>query len=241
MIANFLSGLPSPNPHVYSVLRELLAVSDSTFTITDTPDLPPHPHPSPLSYFPCLPELRASPIYEADSVQSKKEDPDACRKTSYGHPTLSPGIFTLYCQHGVCYGFEVMARCESPRIPFEIFSTRFPRPPRIIVYDNACKLHAYCLNREPRRFQGSMFAVDRFHWKGHIGCCSGYNLDLYKDPQLRGLNTQVNEQANADLQKIRGQLAYMTPHNFKFHLSFFLAIKNTRIISTMDVSHLHIS
>ena len=121
--------------------------------------------------------------------------------------------------------------CESPEIPFEIFMTKFERPPWVIVYDNACRLHVYCLNREPQRFQGSKFLVDRFHWKGHVGCCSAYSLDTYGDPQLRGVNFQVNEQANADLQKIRGQLAYMTPTIFKFHLSFFLSVKNSRLIN----------
>ena len=34
----------------------------------------------------------------------------------------------------------------------------------------------------------------------------------------KGYNSQVNEQANAGLQWIRGQLAYMTPENFMFTL-----------------------
>ena len=152
--------------------------------------------------------------------------------------SLVPGIFTIYCQHGVCYGYEVMAQCESPKIPFQIFFTRFPQPPRVIVYDNGCKLHVYCLNREPGYFQNTLFLVDRFHWKGHTGCSSGYNLDLYGEQLLKTLNSQINEQANADLQKIRGQLAYMTLANFHFHLSLFISVKNCNIIQAMDLSRL---
>ena len=188
------------------------------------PNPPPSDNPSPLRYFPSLPELRAPARYEAD-LQILAKETDSCRKLSYGHPTLSPGIFTVYCQHGVCSGYEVMAQCESPKLPFQILFTRFPQAPHVIVYDNGCKLHVYCLNQEPGYFQNTLFLVDRFHWRGHTGCSSGYNLDLYGEPLLKTLNSQINEQANADLQKIRGQLAYMTPANFHFHLSLFISVK----------------
>ena len=111
----------------------------------------------------------------------------------------------------------------------------------MIVYDNACKLHVYRLNREPGHFQNTLFLVDRFHWRGHTGCSSGYNLDPCGEPILKTLNSQINEQANADLQKIQGQLAYMTPANFQFHLSLFISIKNCIIIHAMDLSQLCVS
>ena len=43
---------------------------------------------------------------------------------------------------------------------------------------------------------------------------------------LKSLNSQVNEQANAGINRIKGQLAYMLPDNFMFHCSLFLALKN---------------
>ena len=98
-------------------------------------------------FFPSLPIVRGKGTYAADHgnvVHNVAED--ACRKASYGHPTLTRGIFTIYCQHGVCYGFQAMRSCESPRHPFDIFTYHFNSPPYIIVYDNACKLHIYCLN-----------------------------------------------------------------------------------------------
>ena len=62
--------------------------------------------------------------------------------------------------------------------------------------------------------QEHSFYVDRFHWRGHIGCSKGYCLDMYNSVDVKAINSQVNEQANASLQRIRGQLAYMTPSNF---------------------------
>ena len=59
---------------------------------------------------------------------------------------------------------------------------------------------------------------------------------------IKEINSQVNEQANAGLQRIRGQLAYMTPENFMFtlKLSFFLTIENKDVQRKVDESVLHI-
>ena len=192
-----------------------------------------------LSFFPKLPLRSGKGHYTADKAV-KTYDNDSCRKASYGHPSLSPGIFTVFCPHGICYGFEVMQSSESPRHPLNIFRHRFLRPPQVIVYDNACKLHQYCLNREPYFFQNTLFVVDRFHWRGHVGCSSGYCLDTYKHMAIKEINSQVNEQANAGLQCIRGQLACMTPENFMFTLKLFLTIKNKDIQRKLDMSLLHV-
>ena len=51
-------------------------------------------------YFPnCLPKYRDQGKYTKDS-QSTSSDERPCRKTHRGHPTLLPGIFTIYCPHG---------------------------------------------------------------------------------------------------------------------------------------------
>ena len=41
--------------------------------------------------------------------------------------------------------------------------------PSVIVYDNACNLHTYCLNRHPTYFRNTRFLVDRLHWRDHTG------------------------------------------------------------------------
>ena len=110
-------------------------------------------------FFPNLPFLSG----HAADKSLKTHDSDSCRKASYGHPSLSPGIFTIFCPYGICYGFKVMWSCESPKHPFSIFRQRFQKAPQVIVYDNACKLHQNCLNREPHFFRSILFAVDRFH------------------------------------------------------------------------------
>jgi hypothetical protein len=225
---------------VRALISDILLKIDATFTGSGnsiTNYLPIQP--SPWSFFPALPVVRGAGNYDADR-KSPPSDEDSCRKASYGHPHLTPGIFTIYFPHGVCYGFEVMRKCESPQHPFRIFTTRFPEPPKTIVYDNACKLHVYALNREPKLYKSSRFFVDRFHWRGHIGCSKGYCLDSYKSLDSAKINSQINEQANTGLQRIKGQLAYMKPENFMFTLSIFLAITNMDKIRKLDVSRLSI-
>ncbi|XP_078700649.1 uncharacterized protein LOC144927205 [Branchiostoma floridae x Branchiostoma belcheri] len=136
-------------------------VMDKTFNnvaMPPTSAYPPSPAPSNLSFFPGLSQHTGLPRYEADTKSNGSQG--SCRKESYGHPSLTPGIFTMFCRHGVCYGFDCMTSCESPRHPFQIFRTRFSRAPNVIVYDNACKLHQYALNREPHFFRSTQFLVE---------------------------------------------------------------------------------
>ena len=79
-------------------------------------------------------------LYAADVANQVSTDRDSCRKNAYGHPTLSPGVFTIFCMHGVCYGFENLQNTHSQS------SRPVFRQLQMIIYDNCCKLHAYCLN-----------------------------------------------------------------------------------------------
>ena len=65
-----------------------------------------------------------------------------------------------------------------------------------------------------------------------------YCLDEYNTAEVRSLNSQVNEQANSGLQRIKGHLSYMKPDNFRFTLFLFLAICNKG--SKLNIDHLTI-
>ena len=83
---------------------------------------------SKLDVFPPLNQVYGLPKFKSDSLfhrENGKDTENSCRKKTKGHPSLSPGIFTVYCPHQICYGFSVMRDHESPRVPFNIFRTRF--------------------------------------------------------------------------------------------------------------------
>lgn len=96
----------------------------------------------------------------------------------------------------------------------------------MIIYDNACRPHTYCLNQEPEFFQNTRFLVDQLHWRGHVGCSRSYCHDVYTDRKVKVINSLVYEQANSVVQKICGQLAYMSIDNYKLHCALFLALKD---------------
>ena len=59
-----------------------------------------------MEYFPSLPKLRSRHKYEADRIKTAQE---SCTKHSTRHPSLLPGIFTLFCQHGRLFLYNYFA------------------------------------------------------------------------------------------------------------------------------------
>lgn len=92
-------------------------------------------------FFPCLPKIRTRGVYEAD----RKSKQLICTKRTSKHPSLLPGVFTIYCEHGKLqnhnYQYSVIVSeissslfrymlwfsgDESCRIPFTVIFERFP-------------------------------------------------------------------------------------------------------------------
>ena len=70
-------------------------------------------------------------------------------------------------------------------------------------------------------------ALQRFERSNAIEIRNGIMFDFYPGlphMSIREIDSQVNKQMNAGLQRIRGQLAYMTP---EFYL--FISVKNMDI------------
>ena len=63
------------------------------------------------------------------------------------HNRFSPGIIAITCKHKVCYGFQILSERESTEVVYELLINVFKRPPRMIIYDNACNLHTTCIMR----------------------------------------------------------------------------------------------
>lgn len=53
-----------------------------------------------LSFFPTLHKYRNRGIFEMDLKNMKKKQGTECCKRFAGHPSLLPGIFTIFCPHG---------------------------------------------------------------------------------------------------------------------------------------------
>ena len=58
-----------------------------------------------------------------------------------------PGVFAIFCPHGICLGFFFMSNFESPETLFSIIMQRRRVPPRVLIYDSGCLEHAFAMNR----------------------------------------------------------------------------------------------
>jgi len=100
---------------ILDVLSHILIPLQPPFKL-HPPDPSYYPQPDPtncLGYFPSLPWLYGNAAYKSQTAP----ETDNCHKC---HSTLTPGIFILYCPHSVCYGFEMLTKCESPRHPSKL-------------------------------------------------------------------------------------------------------------------------
>ncbi|XP_046863019.1 uncharacterized protein LOC124456695 [Xenia sp. Carnegie-2017] len=136
---------------IQPLLKELVQKAISPFEVKDGQWRLPHNLPAVSQnsfhgYLPCLPELVQRGNYVLDNRKTQQGDCAKVTRPKKKHGTLIPGIFCILCPHGVRYGFEIMRDHESRNIPFTILRTRFPDAPELVIYDNACRLHEYCLN-----------------------------------------------------------------------------------------------
>ena len=165
LLASFLSRCCRENEnHIPSLVQALIGDIIKHMIAPNSMPQPSSSHYLPpqedsLNFFPNLLALVGKGNYATDHCTAKCTS-DECHKYPGFHPVLTPGIFTVYCPHGICYGFQVMDSHESPRYSFKIFHSRFQSAPKLIIYDNTCKLHQYCLNRELAFFSCTKFSVD---------------------------------------------------------------------------------
>ena len=70
-----------------------------------------------------------------------------CTKIYPKHHKFSPGMLIMACRHKICYGFQILREHESTVVVYNMLISLFEKPPRIVIYDNACNLHTTCIMR----------------------------------------------------------------------------------------------
>jgi hypothetical protein len=163
-----------------------------------------------------LRQLRGRPKYAADK---QSEGAQGCRKHFHGKQNRTGGVFTWHCKHGVCYAFYVMHRAEGRDEPFSFLTCYLKRAPKVVVYDFACALQEFCLNRLPAFFKNTRFVVDAFHWWNHKGCARSFYCKKY--PHLAHLNTSISEQQNSALRIIKASASRSKQAQFMTLLRLF--------------------
>lgn len=176
-----------------------------------------------------LRQVRGRPKYEMDGLN--KEKFTDCRHGFEHIKSRTGGIFLWFCKHGVCYSSYVLPGAEGRDEAFSFLLKYLKKPPKYVIYDFACALHSYCLNREPEFFKNTIFLVDYFHWLGHVACAQSYNINEY--PQLRYLNEEIAEQCNSAYARVRNCVTMMSQNNFVLMLRLYLDIWNEKKLQKM--------
>ena len=151
-----------------------------------------------------------------------------CEKEFPVSKHFSPGIqiAACGCPKRKVYHANFMDQYESPLSPFEILLNRFPNGcPPYVVYDNACHLLMYCMQREPSWFWACRFVVDKFHEPNHVQSCStSIHASSYTSGPLYKANTQAVEQVNKVLRaRLETRLRFMNLDHAVVFLNQFLA------------------
>lgn len=150
--------------------------------------------------------LRCIRNYSIDSKSDdldtalKHKDADNCHKIRSSSTRFTPGWLFFHCAEcKKCVGFTMMRSSEGVGSVSRLLFNRWPQPPDVVIYDNACNLARYCMRREPSFFKNTFFFIDRFHGSSHHNCGKLFSLKYY--PEFAHINTQIAEQFHKKLSK----------------------------------------
>ena len=159
--------------------------------------------------------------------QAAQEDAgDRCSKSFPKHSQLTAGVFNIVCPHVITMGFRVMFQAESVADALSLILERFPRLPKVVFYDVACKMDRNGMQRVRSilSHHGVRFCLDRAHAKGHT-CSCVYNPDESL-AVTNCVSTQAAEVQHSVSVKFRGHLTYMSPAAFMAHRIAQLSLMN---------------
>lgn len=134
--------------------------------------------------------------------------------------------------HGHCYGFHVIKGSEGRKDPFAAVYSFMESCPDVIYYDFSCQLEEYCLNREPKFWRDCRFYHDIFHGFSHK-CSFAYNSKRITSLDI-GINSEICEQFNAYIQKIKFSARSMNQAHFMFYMQFFIHMWNKKKAAVIE-------
>ena len=120
-----------------------------------------------------------------------------------------------------------MIQGESPRIIFDLITTRFePEYNPTIIYDASCRVKELGLNCEPKRILSIRIASDPLHIDNLTTCSESFKSTYYKD--MNKLNKEACEQFNGLLRTVQSSVSFMNFESYLTSLKVFMAFFNLR-------------
>ncbi|KAI8893049.1 hypothetical protein BC833DRAFT_532226 [Globomyces pollinis-pini] len=139
-------------------------------------------------------------------------------------------------EHRRCIGFVILQSGESPKHVYTVLTTRyqillmirFNKIPDYIIYDNACNLSEYFLNRSPIDVIDSIIVTDGFHWPNHNNCGLTFHCKKYNG--LKDIISVLHEQKNRRLDKLKSISTFMNYDSFAELMVYIIHLMNMREI-----------
>jgi hypothetical protein len=175
-----------------------------------------------------------------DRVYDEQPSDNACNK-QYGKVRGSSPAYMMFffCpSHGHCYGGHIIDGKEGRKDPSCAIYTHKKNAPSVVIYDFACSLEEYNLNRESGYWLNTRMFMDIFHGYNHV-CSPAFKMNkaLYG---LTGVNTSICEQFNAYIKRIKSSAEHMTQTKFVFYIQYFMHLwnvdKSNKVIETAEKS-----
>lgn len=141
------------------------------------------------------------------------------------------------CPHVITLDFRVLFRAESVGEALSIVLERFPKLPKAIFYDVACKIDKNAMRRVRPILgqQGVRCILDRPHSITHS--CSPVYMPDQSLGTTAGVATQAAEVSHSISVGNRTSLAYMAPATYMIHRMFQVAFMNTRKLYRLDTDN----
>ena len=135
-------------------------------------------------------------------------------------------------KHGICLGYHIVPKSEGLNDPFSAIYCHWSEAPKLMIGDFNCRLHTYCMYREPEYFKNTVVGIDECHMNGHIACSICYSMKSFKDghPQYALMNDSASEQRNRIINRMRLSAAWMNLNSFMFMSRLMVEIDNRLLL-----------
>lgn len=167
-------------------------------------------------------------------VADAEGEGDACNKAFSIKAGLTQGVFNVVCPHVITLGFRCLFNAESVGEALSIVLERFPKLPRVIFYDVACKIDKNAMRRKRSvmRQHNVRCILDRPHSITHS--CSPIYMPDESLGSTAGVATQSAEVSHSVAVVNRTSLAYMRPATYMLHKMAQVAFMNLRKLYRMN-------
>ena len=173
-----------------------------------------------------------------DGAKEQKDvvsDAVDCQKFYSRFKMWSGGLMVGWCRHRVAIGFHMIPKMEGRNDVFSAIVTRWKKPPRTIVYDNACAQQKYDFLREPDFFKSTLHVIDELHSNNHT-CPECFKIGYFKasgHPIYHCLNCSAGETGNAHLAHIKSSARYMNKETLMEFARLSLEVHNRQRIQLL--------